>query len=111
MPVALPRPPLIRMQDLDERDAYQAADVYPSTKAGTMNRPALRRNLTKLYMARYGKVDPGHSEIIYGTVNAIEKEVLTGENKKCIENIQSNWIGVNAWAQKMIAGAVSWSDY
>jgi hypothetical protein len=112
LPVSLPLPPLVAMEDLDERNPQLASDVYPTTPQQQTPPEALRHNLTKLLLARWGQVDPSKYRLISGSATDYNRHQLhIKQVKEWAKKIQSNWIGTSSWFQRYVARAISWSDF
>jgi hypothetical protein len=113
LPVSLPWPPLVTMEELDERDPLRAADVYPTEPVEQETTEAFRHNVTKLLLARWGHIDESKYDLILGTSTKDQKHKNPhiAQIKKWAENIQTSWIGTGSWMQRFIADAISWADY
>ncbi|KAH7090329.1 hypothetical protein FB567DRAFT_589729 [Paraphoma chrysanthemicola] len=116
LPVHLPWPYLVRMDDLNERESTRASETYSSTISTTRNGEALRRNLTKLIMARFGEVDMSKYRLITRRADANDRRESSRQIQAWAETYQTSWIATSwiatsSWIQKYIAGAVIWSDY
>jgi hypothetical protein len=113
LPVDLPWPPLVTMEELEERKPLLAAEAYPTEPFDGETTEAFRHNVTKLLLARWGHIDESNHSLILGTAVKDQKHkgLAIATIKKWAENIQSAWIGSSSWLQRYIAGAISWSDY
>jgi hypothetical protein len=109
--VSLPRPPLITMGGLDERVMQLASEVYPTAPREEPSGEALRHNVTKLLMARWGQIDPSKYALITCPVSDKDERICIAQIKRWEENIQTNWVSVSSWLQQLVAGAICRSDY
>lgn len=88
-----------------------ASEVYPTAPRDQPLGEALRHSITKLLMARWGKIDPSYYVLISGRVNEKDERICVNQVRKWAETIQTNWVGVSSWLQRFVAGKVCWSDY